>query len=111
MLRGATCKAAETAGTAVLRIVVSSDSMKNATATSQGSVRLLESEGDGGTRVAVEASGGFMKVQGSGCGEFNHFFERRLASAGCDWVRFCCLGAHSEWMFIRLRPGARIQSI
>ena len=37
ILSGATCKASETAGTAVLRIVVSSDSMKKATATSDGS--------------------------------------------------------------------------
>jgi hypothetical protein len=32
-------------GTAVFRIVVSSDSMKNATATSQGSMRLTAAEG------------------------------------------------------------------
>ena len=35
------------AGTAVLRMVVSSDSMKNATATSQGRRRLLATAGTG----------------------------------------------------------------
>src|SRR5579863_8126111 len=44
MLSGATCSAAETAGTAVFRIVVSSDSMNSATATSHGSIRLLASD-------------------------------------------------------------------
>jgi hypothetical protein len=49
MLSGATFSASEMAGTAVLRIVVSSDSMKNATATSQGNSRLLEAVGADGT--------------------------------------------------------------
>ena len=49
------------AGTAVLRMVVSSDSMKNATATSQGSNRLLASEGGGDSiAVPVRALVGFM---------------------------------------------------
>ena len=43
MLSGATPSALAIAGTAVFRIVVSSDSMKNATATSHGSSRLGES--------------------------------------------------------------------
>src|SRR6516225_8623029 len=47
MLSGPTCRASETAGTAVLRIVVSSDSMKKATATSHGSSFLAAAEGDG----------------------------------------------------------------
>src|ERR1700723_874389 len=47
MLNGATWSASDTVGTAVLRIVVSRDSMKNATATSHGSSRLLASEGAG----------------------------------------------------------------
>src|ERR1017187_8877774 len=41
MLSGATFSAAAMAGAAVFRIVVSSDSMKNATATSHGRRRLL----------------------------------------------------------------------
>ena len=41
MLSGATFKAAAIVGTAVFKMVVSSDSMKNATATSHGSNRLL----------------------------------------------------------------------
>src|SRR3984885_4495054 len=44
MLRGVTPRAEEMAGTAVLRIVVSSDSMKKATATSQGRRRLAASD-------------------------------------------------------------------
>src|SRR5579864_5353547 len=51
MLRGATPRAEEMAGTAVLRIVVSSDSIKKATATSHGRSCLEASEGwdeDGG---------------------------------------------------------------
>jgi len=41
------------AGTAVFKIVVSSDSMKNATATSQGKSRLLEAEGGVGALMAL----------------------------------------------------------
>ncbi len=43
------------AGTAVLRMVVSSDSMKKATATSQGRRRLLATERPGGAVGAVVA--------------------------------------------------------
>src|SRR5580658_3432341 len=55
MLSGATPSASAIAGTAVLRMVVSSDSMKNATATSHGSSLRLASEGsdDGATSLAV----------------------------------------------------------
>jgi hypothetical protein len=42
MLSGATWSAVAIVGTAVLRIVVSSDSIKNATAISHGTRRLLE---------------------------------------------------------------------
>ena len=51
MLSGTTPSAEEMVGTAVLRIVVSSDSMNKATATSHGRSRLEVSEGsdeDGG---------------------------------------------------------------
>jgi hypothetical protein len=54
MLRGVTCRAEEMAGMAVLRIVVSSDSIKKATATSQGRSRLEvseESSEDGGAII------------------------------------------------------------
>jgi hypothetical protein len=54
MLRGPTWRAAEIAGTAVLRMVVSSDSMKNATATSHGSSRLLAAEGTPEAAVAFD---------------------------------------------------------
>jgi hypothetical protein len=46
MLSGATPRAEEIAGTAVLRMVVSSDSIKNATATSHGRSRLEASEAE-----------------------------------------------------------------
>jgi hypothetical protein len=45
MLRGATPRADEMVGTAVFRIVVSSDSIKKATATSHGRSRLAAAEG------------------------------------------------------------------
>jgi tRNA C32,U32 (ribose-2'-O)-methylase TrmJ len=57
MLSGATWRAAAIVGTAVLRIVVSSDSIKNATAISHGTRRLLES-----ARVGKE--GGSMELGG-----------------------------------------------
>jgi hypothetical protein len=43
-------------GTAVFRMVVSSDSMKNATATSQGSSRLRESIGESGAGAGIGRS-------------------------------------------------------
>jgi hypothetical protein len=46
MLSAGTPSADAMAGRAVLRIVVSSDSMKNATATSHGRIRLTVSLGD-----------------------------------------------------------------
>ena len=46
MLSGATFRASEMAGTAVFRIVVSNDSIKNATATSHGNSVLLDAEGE-----------------------------------------------------------------
>jgi hypothetical protein len=51
MLSGATSRASDMTGTAVFRIVVSSDSIKNATATSHGRSCLLEA--DGGCEVAL----------------------------------------------------------
>src|SRR2546425_13292675 len=47
MLSGATPSAAATVGTAVVRMLVSSASMKKATATSHGSSRLTDSSGEG----------------------------------------------------------------
>ena len=54
MLSGATLRASAMAGTAVFRMVVSSDSMKNATATSQGSRRLAAVVGGGTVGVMEE---------------------------------------------------------
>jgi hypothetical protein len=53
MLRGATPRAEEMVGTAVLRIVVSSDSIKRATATSHGRSRLEASEVEIGGAINV----------------------------------------------------------
>ena len=61
MLSGATWSASEIAGTAVFRIVVSSDSIKNATATSHGKNRLLDADGvkkdDGAVVESIELIG------------------------------------------------------
>jgi hypothetical protein len=58
MLSGATPRAEEMAGTAVLRIVVSSDSMKKATATSHGKIRLAASDGAEEEEEAIDGAGG-----------------------------------------------------
>jgi hypothetical protein len=58
MLRGATPRAEEMVGTAVLRIVVSSDSIKRATATSHGRSRLEASEVEIGG--AINGPAGFI---------------------------------------------------
>jgi hypothetical protein len=60
MLRGATPRAEEIAGTAVFRIVVSSDSMKKATATSHGRSRLEASEGADEDGRAVSGPASFI---------------------------------------------------
>src|SRR6266545_8218843 len=58
MLSGATASAFAMAGTAVFRIVVSSDSMKKATATSHGNIRFTDAPGAaGGTATALELAG------------------------------------------------------
>jgi hypothetical protein len=67
MLSGATPRAEEIVGTAVLRIVVSSDSMKKATATSQGRSRLAEAVGSDEKGLDEEGSdedGGAIKWPG-----------------------------------------------
>src|SRR5580704_6427119 len=74
MLSGATLRAAATAGTAVLRIVVSNDSIKNATAISHGSNCLL----DGGTDVTGAASGIAVRQQFANRSQFPPPFGRRL---------------------------------
>src|SRR5271155_3439760 len=66
MLRGATWSAAAIVGTAVFKIVVSSDSMKNATATSHGSSRLLEAASGGGSGEIPMGPGG-LAFGGLGC--------------------------------------------
>src|SRR5580658_4604559 len=62
MLRGATFSASEMTGTAVFRIVVSSDSMKNATATNHGNSRLLEAAGGVAGAAAPPERAGFNRL-------------------------------------------------
>src|SRR5580704_7758369 len=58
MLSGATCSAVAIVGTAVFKIVVSSDSIKNATAISHGTNRLLDSpRGTCGPRALLGSTG------------------------------------------------------
>src|ERR1035437_7383342 len=64
MLSGGTLRASEMAGTAVFRIVVSNDSIKNATATSHGKRRLPEAVGLDCTGEASIKLGGFMGKHG-----------------------------------------------
>lgn len=66
MLSGATWSAPAIAGTAVLRMVVSSDSIKKATAISHGSRRLLEAGSEGCEEGASIGLGGLTFV-GLGC--------------------------------------------
>jgi hypothetical protein len=61
MFRGEMASALAMTGTAVFRIVVSSDSMKKATATSQGSIRLMAS-GEEGWRAGKEEPGDIRAV-------------------------------------------------
>src|ERR1700722_11217994 len=68
MFKGATCRAAAIVGTAVFRIVVSSDSMKKATAINQGNNRLLvsarrDSGEDGGRLVIPPPDDGFCELR------------------------------------------------
>src|SRR5580698_10035487 len=67
MLSGATPSASAIAGTAVLRMVVSSDSMKNATATSHGSSLRLASEGSEDGAASLAMLGVFIKVEERTC--------------------------------------------
>jgi len=60
MLRGATWRAEEMAGTAVFRIVVSSDSIKKATATSHGKRPLEASDRPDEARDAIDELVGFI---------------------------------------------------
>src|ERR1700690_1576232 len=63
MLRGTTESASAIVGTAVFRMVVSIDSIRNATATSQGSRRLTEGSG-GGTEGLWPGSGACPDLSG-----------------------------------------------
>ena len=79
MLSGATWSAAAIVGTAVFRIVVSSDSMKNATAISHGSRRWLESDKIGSGATGTVGLGG-LRLGGLGdiCFREGGFFKHLM---------------------------------
>src|ERR1700723_1256542 len=86
MLSGATWSAAAIAGTAVFRSVVSSDSIKNATAINHGSSRLLESASTGGTEFGSIGLCG-VTLGGLGCIILRNG-ESRSSARGTDYD--CC---------------------
>jgi hypothetical protein len=94
MLRGATPSAEEMAGTAVLRIVVSSDSIKKATATSHGTSRLAAAEGADEDEGALNRLAGFI-----------------YGSAGTEYIlsTFCefrpAADKNTVTVFLRRSPG------
>jgi hypothetical protein len=63
------------AGTAVFRIVVSSDSIKNATATSHGKSRLLEADGENGNEMPL------MELTGPIAFAWRNYFVNELATS------------------------------
>src|SRR5438128_3058099 len=80
MLSGATWSAFAMAGTAVFRIVVSSDSMKKATATSHGNNRFTESPGAaGGTETTLELAGIILPPA-----DYLVVLHFQFRSGGCD---------------------------
>src|ERR1017187_9983970 len=94
MLRGATWRAAAIVGTAVFRIVASSDSMKKATATSQGNSRLTV-VGGAGRDMALSY---FVKLKMSP----TRFFSARAEKAH----RLASCAARSAWSASRTPPPA-----
>jgi hypothetical protein len=81
MLRGATPREEEMAGTAVLRIVVSSDSMKKATATSHGRSRLEDSEGPDEDGGAINGPARFISKETAG----RLLYQGQFANAPASW--------------------------
>lgn len=71
MLSGATFRASAIAGAAVFKIVVSSDSMKKATATSQGKSRLLDVS-------IVVAGSGFRMAATTVCRKYTEVSMRHV---------------------------------
>src|ERR1700679_4102747 len=109
MLRGATPRAEEMEGTAVLRIVVSSDSMKKATATSHGKRRLEVSEGtheDGGALNRPHRVAGRRLREGSSA---THMFAQACSSVHCSRrVGSLVCAAHKYRLPPRPRPAVNV---
>src|SRR5512143_4207610 len=85
MLSGTTRIASAIVGTAVFRIVVSIDSIRNATATSQGSRRLTEgSTGSGGGGTAGVCPPSALRGEGSEAGRAQPLIQPRAASRFSD---------------------------
>src|ERR1700733_3080906 len=75
MLSGATLRASEMAGTAVLKMVVASDSMKKATATSPGSSRMLDGPGGACEDAAAIELGGSTFIEPRRASSSSRFSE------------------------------------
>ena len=90
MLSGVTLRASEIAGTAVFRIVVSNDSMKNATATSQGRSRLLEADCPDGIDGEVLELIGLMAMEWNNyfTNELTIFLEFAMPAQSIPFIRF-----------------------
>ena len=89
MLSGATWSAAAIVGTPVFRIVVSRDSMKNATAISHGRSRVLESaSGDSGEEASIGL--GWLPFVELGC----IILRGRVGSDRCMYRLYCCLTSY-----------------
>src|SRR5277367_6468981 len=101
MLSGVTASALAMAGTAVFRIVVSSDSMKKATATSHGNNRFTDSPGAaGGAEIRLELAGLILVTDGiGGLGDLAYgasggvapHFELRISAMSSPYVSMYCL--------------------
>lgn len=93
MLRGATWRASAIVGTAVFRIVVSSDSIKNATAISHGSSRLLDSASVGCKAGASIGLGELTFVGLGGIGLRNRVDPSAVRETPiiADWLRFASI--------------------
>src|SRR5579863_6048207 len=96
MLSGVTFSASEIAGTAVFRIVVSSDSMKNATATSHGNSRLLEADGADGSRVIWPEG---EELDGLGGMESKNYFTNEYGNL-LEYIAMLRIVTPSCWMLL-----------
>ena len=86
MLRGLTPSAEEIAGTAVLSMVVSNDSIKKATATSQGRRRRAASDGTDEEVGVAKGTEGFIRETSGGLTAKNMLDDVRASDARTCWA-------------------------